>query len=146
MIRHLTERDEALFCTLSDEFYHSDGVLHPVPKEHFHRAFSEMMRSRDYLDCFIIESGGEAAGYGLLVKSYSQEAGGVVVWLDELYIRPEFQSRGLGSEFFGYVFEHYPAARYRLEIEPDNDRARALYERLGFEALPYCQMIREEAD
>ena len=44
------------------------------------------------------------------------------------------------------MFERCPAARYRLEIEPDNDRARALYERLGFEALPYCQMIREKAD
>ena len=143
MIRRVTERDEALFCTLSDEFYHSDGVLHPVPEENFHRAFAEMMRSDDYVQGFILECDGEPAGYALLLKSYSQEAGGVVVWIDELYVRPEFRSRGLGSEFFGFVFERCPAARYRLEIEPENVRARALYEKLGFSELPYAQMIRE---
>ncbi len=145
MIRRLTERDEALFCTLSDEFYHSDGVLHPVPGENFRRAFAEMMRSDAYAEGFILEHDGEAAGYALLLKSYSQEAGGVVVWIDELYVRPEFQSRGLGTEFFNFVFERYPAARYRLEIEPENVRARALYERQGFAELPYVQMVRDEA-
>ena len=143
MIRRVTERDEALFCTLSDEFYHSGGVLHPVPRENFRRAFAEMMRSEDYVLGFILECDGEPAGYGLLLKGYAQEPGGVVVWIDELYVRPEYQSRGLGSEFFNFVFENYPAARYRLEIEPENVRARALYEKLGFTELPYVQMIRE---
>ena len=142
MIRRVTERDEALFCTLSDEFYHSDGVLHPVPRENFHRAFAEMMRSEDYVLGFILECDGEPAGYALLLKGYSQEPGGVVVWIDELYVRPEYRSRGLGTEFFNFVFENYPAARYRLEIEPENVRARALYEKLGFTELPYVQMIR----
>ena len=33
--------------------------------------------------------------------------------------------------------------RFRLEVEPSNRRAQALYERLGFEVLPYTQMVRD---
>ena len=39
--------------------------------------------------------------------------------------------------------ELVPAARYRLEIEPDNVRAEKLYRRMGFEELPYKQMVRD---
>lgn len=141
MIRPITARDEALYYELCDEFYHSEGVLHPIPEAHYRRAFAELMRSDEYLVGFILESGGEAAGYALLVRSYSQEAGGSVIWIDELYLRPAFRSRGLGSELLREVRSRYPAARYRLEIEPDNDRARALYHRHGYEELPYVQMI-----
>ena len=33
--------------------------------------------------------------------------------------------------------------RLRLEIEPDNLRAKKLYLALGYEDLPYAQMIKE---
>ena len=41
-----------------------------------------------------------------------------------------------------YIEKHFPAPRYRLEIEPDNDKARKLYERLGYKFLPYEQMLK----
>ena len=67
-----------------------------------------------------------------------------MVWLEELYIRAEFRSRGLGSEFFRQVTEeNRDARRFRLEVEPENVRAIALYRRLGYENLPYVQMIRD---
>ena len=50
----------------------------------------------------------------------------------------------LMSEFFLYIEQHCPAARYRLEVEPDNPRAIALYERRGFRFIPYLQMIKGE--
>lgn len=77
-------------------------------------------------------------------KTFSQEAGGLVVWLEEGYIREPYRSMGLMSEFFLYIEQHCPAARYRLEVEPDNPRAIALYERKGFRFIPYLQMIKGE--
>ena len=49
---------------------------------------------------------------------------------------------GLGKAFFKYMEENYPAARYRLEIEPENLRAKKLYSSLGYKELPYAQMIK----
>ena len=31
----------------------------------------------------------------------------------------------------------------RLEVEPENERARALYARMGFSDLPYLQMHKD---
>ena len=94
---------------------------------------------------FILEYEGQPAGYGLIAKTFSQEAGGYVYWLEELYILEEFRSKGLGSEFFAYVEEHKEEGvlRFRLEVEEDNTRAAALYERLGYKPLNYKQMMKE---
>ena len=50
--------------------------------------------------------GSKIAGYGLIAKTFSQEAGGMVYWLEELYILEEYRSKGLGSEYFRYMEEH----------------------------------------
>jgi len=39
--------------------------------------------------------------------------------------------------------ENIPAARYRLETEPENEGARRLYARHGYEEFPYLQMVKE---
>lgn len=88
---------------------------------------------------------GKTAGYALLARSFSQEAGGMVTWIEELYIRPEFQGHGLGTAFFQFLEAQNDGTvkRYRLEYEPDNLRGAALYRRLGFTPLTYGQMIKD---
>ena len=130
---------------MASEFYHSPAVLHPVPDAFFERTADETLGSDAYAQIYMLECDGEPAGYGLTAKTFSQEAGGYVIWLEELYIREQFRSRGLGSEFFAYVEKKYAgqAARFRLEVEKDNVRAISLYKRLGYEVLDYTQMIKE---
>ena len=67
------------------------------------------------------------------------------MWLEELYIRPQFRCQGLGKEFFTYVDEKIAPTvkRIRLEIEPDNLRAKKLYLAMGYEDLAYAQMVKE---
>lgn len=142
--RRLEARDRAEFLAMSEEFYTSDAVLHPVPAAYHERAFDELMRSDVYLECYLMESNGAAVGYALLVKAYSREAGGLNIWVDELYLRPAYRGLGAGTAFFSYLESSHPAARYRLEVEPDNERAQNLYRRMGYRPLPYLQMIKGE--
>lgn len=142
MIRRIDPNDRNLFVTLSKEFYSTDAVSHTIPHEYHEKSFDELMRSDEYIECFIFEQDGETAGYALIAKTFSPEAGGVVVWIEELYVREGFRGKGLGKAFFKYMEENYPAARYRLEIEPENLRAKKLYSSLGYKELPYAQMIK----
>ena len=145
MIRAMEQKDRQTYLRLSGQFYASEAVAHAVPEEHFQRTFAEMMRSNAYVLGYLLEEEGEAAGYALLARTFSAEAGGQVVWIEELYITPDFRGRGLGSAFLQYLEEHLPegVTRLRLEIAPDNQGARSLYLRKGFTPLPYEQMVRE---
>ena len=93
MIRKLTPQDKTDFLTLLDEFYHSPAVLHPVPA-HFLNAPTSR-RSRTAL-CGRLppRAGGEARRLRQVSLTWSTEAGGMVVLLEELYLRPEFQGKG----------------------------------------------------
>ena len=146
MIRQLTQNDRQLYITMAKEFYHSDAVLHPIPDAHFERTADEALRSDTYAEIYLFEYEGETAGYGLTAKTFSQEAGGYVWWIEEVYIREQFRSRGLGREFFQYLerSKGQEAARLRLEVEAGNTRAVSLYERLGYEVLDYVQMVKDK--
>ena len=146
MIREIPRNDRDSFLRLSDEFYKSEAVLHDIPAAYHEAAFDELMRSKKYASAYMIEWEGEIVGYLLTAKTYSREAGGLVLWLGEMYMRPAYRSKGLGKEAFAFI-EALAARenirRLRLEVEEDNVRARSLYERLGYRPLEYGQMVKE---
>ncbi len=144
MIRPITKEDRDVYVSLADLFYHSEAVEHPVPPAYYERTFEELMRSEDYLEGFLFEVDREPAGYVLLAKTFSQEAGGMVWWIEELFLLPKFRGNGLGQQFFKWLEERRPqeVKRLRLEVERDNLGAKRLYGRQGYEALPYEQMIK----
>ena len=141
-IRKIGPEDREIFLEMSRDFYASGAVLHNVPEEYHIRAFEELMRSETYARGFILEYGGETAGYALLSLSYSREAGGICLWIEELYLLPPFRGQGGGHEFFRWLEENIPAARYRLETEPENHKAKKLYRSLGYFPLDYEQFIK----
>ncbi len=87
--------------------------------------------------------GGVLAGFCSLSFAFSTEAGGTVLLIEEIYVDEAFRGRGLASEMIAFVRAAYDASvkRYRLEVMPENAAAIRLYERLGFAALPYVQMV-----
>ena len=143
MIRKLTPNDRDCYLRLTEAFYSSDAVMTPIPLAFREQTFTELMRSDTYTSGYLFELDKQPVGYALTAKTYSQEAGGMVVWIEELFILPEYRSRGLGSAFFRYLAEvaEPNAARFRLEVEQENEGAIRLYHRRGFQQLPYDSMV-----
>ena len=137
MIRKIQLKDKSEYMKMAEDFYNSPAVLCPVAKSHFVDTFNELMNSDTYAEAFIFESEKTICGYGLIAKTFSQEAGGMVVWIEEIYVKSEFRNQGLGSEFIEYIKDNIPAKRYRLETEPENIKAQELYKRHGFKHLEY---------
>ena len=144
MIRAIKPADKAVYLEMAKEFYSTDAVISPVAEENFSTTFDEMMKSDRYAVGYIFELDGKTVGYALLAKTFSQEAGGMVIWIEELYIKDGFRSKGLGSEFFRFLESTYGGIkRFRLEVEKENTGAVRLYEKQGFSFFAYDQMIKE---
>jgi len=145
MIRHVEKKDKAIYLEMAKKFYASDVVLAPVPECHFEKTFSLLTEGSPFADAFVFEENGSVVGYALLARTWSQEAGGEVIWIEEIYLEPSARGKGYGSAFFRFLEEQYApeAKRFRLEVEKENEGAVALYERLGFEFFPYDQMRKD---
>lgn len=145
MFREPELKDREILAALMDEFYHSKGVLHPIPKAYIQRTLDALFVQSPFIKAYIIEKNHETAGYALLSLTWSNEGGGLTLWIDELYILPQFQGQGLGNAFFHFLHQEWDGriARFRLETESGNDGARRLYQKMGYESFPYLQMIRE---
>ena len=79
-------------------------------------------------------------GYAMVAKSFSTEFGKPCMWLEDIYVAPEFRDRGIGSMFMSYIQNKYTDAIFRLEVEPENERAVHVYEKCGFVVIPYMEM------
>lgn len=145
-MRQIQKEDRALYMEMVREFYRTDAVDHEIPLQHIENTFEELMGGGSYAQGFILEQDEEAAGYVLLAKTFSQEAGGLVLWIEEIYIRPKYQGKGLGGKVLDELNRVLgdDICRLRLEVEKTNVRAAQLYERQGFSRLAYEQLIKDK--
>ena len=76
-------------------------------------------------------------GYIIISFGYSVEMGGIDAFIDEFYIRENVRGRGMGGEVLRAIMpslaEHGVKALH-LEVGHENENAKRLYTRLGFEA------------
>lgn len=142
MIREINLYDKADFIKMCFDFYNTDGVDHVIPISNIEKTFNLLVKASDFTKAYVYEKNNKLAGYILLALTYSNEAGGTVVWLEEIYVKSEFRSQGIGSELIDFVIDKYKnkAARFRLEITESNIGAKKLYLSKGFKDLSYRQM------
>ena len=76
----------------------------------------------------------QLAGYAILINYWSNEYGGLVLFIDELYVKKEFQGKNIGTDFIQHLIAdvHDEYQSIVLEVLPTNERAFRLYSKLGF--------------
>lgn len=82
----------------------------------------------------IITHAGAVAGYAIIVYFWSNEYGGFVLLLDELFILEEFRGKTIGSKFIKnlVITESGKCKAIFLEVIPSNTRAMKFYQKSGF--------------
>lgn len=130
--------------TMMAQFYSSDAVMHTVDPKYFDLTINLLLQKTPFQQCFVCTYDDNVVGYALIAITYSNEAGGMVAWLDELFIDSAKRGQGIGKLFLSFMQQEYKDfGRFRLEVEDDNERAKSLYRSFGYEMLPYQQMYRE---
>ncbi|WP_075720746.1 GNAT family N-acetyltransferase [Roseburia sp. 499] len=144
-IRPMENRDTEEVLAMMKVFYDSPAILHKASEEVLRRDIRDCVRDVPFVEGFVFEKENKIAGYSMIAKSYSTEYGGICIWIEDLYIKPEYRGSGIGTQFFSYLEEQYGenAVRLRLEVEKDNARAIGVYKKCGYQELSYVQMTKE---
>ena len=109
------------------------------------RALSGILASPAFGRVVAIELESQPIGYYVLTLGYSLEHGGRDAFVDELYLRDAWRSRGIGARALAHaaeLCEQLGVGALHLEVDHVNPRARALYERNGFAAHGRALMTR----
>lgn len=80
---------------------------------------------------FIVADDGETIGGMAFAASSDPEK--KLVMLHQLYVRPECQGQGIGSDLLQEIVDAFPnASTMRIEVETANEKALRFYEKHGF--------------
>ena len=145
-IRKMIREDKNTIIDMMRVFYASPAVLSNGSDEIFEADVENCVNDSPYLEGFVFEKNGEIQGYGMIAKSFSTEFGKPCIWIEDLNLKPEYRGAGIGSKFFEYLEQNYTDCIFRLEVEEENNRAIALYQKKNFHFLPYRQMILDRKE
>lgn len=139
-IEPMTRDHAGEVLSMMREFYASPAVLTNGSEEIFAADIENCLNDSPYLEGYVFTDGGAVVGYSMEAKSFSTEFGRPCVWIEDMYLKPEYRGRGLAARFFTFLEEKYPRAVFRLEAEGENAPALRAYRKSGFEVLPYVEM------
>ena len=126
--------DASLFHQFVFALYEEDIEGEVMTSEKINLTIERLLQYPEQGAIHMVDVGEKTVGYALTINYWSNEYGGNYVSIDEMYILPEFRSKGIASRFLPYLRdERYPeAVAFELQVMPENTRALQLYLRLGF--------------
>lgn len=114
--------------------YAEDEPASPVDAARFPATIEFLIAHPSRGRIVLFREAGVLRGYAVLIPYWSNEFGGTLLFVDELFVTPAARNRGVATRFFGFVANERPfdAVALALEVSPKNAGARRLYESLGF--------------
>lgn len=144
-IKKMEQKDTNEVFEMMRDFYDSPAILHDVSEEVLRRNIDACISDNPFMEGLVFRAHGGIAGYAMLAKSFSTEFGGTCIWIEDLYMKPEYRGGGIGTQFFAYLEKTYQgkAVLLKLEVERGNTWAIEVYKKCGYQELPYMEMIKE---
>jgi GNAT superfamily N-acetyltransferase len=133
-MRLATSKDIPLLVDMMREFYAESGYA--LDCSHATKAFSVLLVEAPLGCAGVIQAEGQDVGYFVLILCYSMEYGGLIAFVDDLFVRPPFRRIGLGTAALAEMRNLCAERRVRaihVETSDDNPAAQALYRKGGFE-------------
>ena len=107
------------------------------------RALEAILASPATGKLFVAREGRRVVAMASLLYTISTAEGGKAALFEDLVVHPDERKRGIGEALLKYVIEQAPAEgilRITLLTDMQNERAQAMYRRVGFVGSPMKPM------
>ena len=128
--------------------YQEDPPGEAMSPQKIQRTVKELSLHPDKGAIIIIRVGDTIVGYAIVIYYWSNEYGGDIACVDELYVKPSWRNRGIGAS----CLTHMASAKapdlkgLQVEITPANMRAFEFYSRQGFTPMANRHLFKKLPD
>lgn len=147
-IRFATEEDVPLLLRFIKELAEYEKLSHEVS------ATEEILRDslfgdRSVAEAMLAHRGDEPAGFALFFHNFSTFLGRPGIYLEDLYVRPEFRGSGIGRALLAYLAKlakERDCGRLEWWVLDWNEPSIGFYESLGAVAMDDWTVYRVTGD
>ena len=133
VVRKASRNDIERLVALMAEFYAEGG--YPLNHRRAAEALAEFVKDDRLGQVWLIQAGSQVVGHVVVTLCFSMEYGGLIAFVDDLFVQQGFRRAGLGTaalaEVRAFCAERGVRALF-VETGPDNVAAQAVYRRAGF--------------
>jgi GNAT superfamily N-acetyltransferase len=132
-VRRAGEQDAEVFLSLVSGLVEFEGY-DPLDETVRQRLLIDAFGERPRFTVLLAEVGGQAVGYALIFETYSTFLAYPKLYLEDLFVRPEYRGRGVGLALFAACSREATArgcVRMEWVVLDWNTPAREFYRRFG---------------
>jgi len=136
LVRGLAEYERLTHLCVSTEADLADALFGPAP-------------AAEALIAHVDDDSQVYAGFALFFHTYSTFQGRRTLWLEDLFVRPEFRGAGLGNRLLvalARIARERRCGRFEWAVLDWNTSAIGFYESLGANVLPEWRLARLTGD
>lgn len=128
-------RDLAAITPMALAFYAEETYDAPMTAAKISRTLQELSEHPAKGQVWVFDGENTVIGYAIIIHYWSNEYGGNIAVIDEIYTLPEWRRRGIARDFIEFIatLPALDAVALMLEVVPTHQGAMAYYQRLGFE-------------
>ena len=141
-VRRLARKDYSEFRGMVHQLHREDPADKQMTPQKVSRTVNQLRNNPAKGRILILEEEGRVVGYAILIFYWSNEYGGDILHIDELYVKPEHRGRGIATTFLKQLHNKSHAVALELEVTPPNKEALQYYKRLGFKETKNLHLMR----
>ena len=133
IMRKASPEDVQRLVALMAEFYAE--AAYPLNRRRAAEAFTALLAEERLGRVWFIQADSRDVGHVIVTLCFSMEYGGLIAFLDDLFVQPAFRRAGLGTAALEEVRAFCAKRGVRavfVETGQDNVAAQGLYRRVGF--------------
>lgn len=133
---------QSLQNLVSKLYLEDSNVSHVQPNVQV--SCQELAAKPDKGQVVIFDADGLVAGYAILIFFWSNEYGGDIIEIDELYVDEIYRRSGVATKFFAWLADAFgeKCAGLSLQVSEQNQSALSFYRKLGFEPSRNQHLIK----
>jgi ribosomal protein S18 acetylase RimI-like enzyme len=132
--RLATLTDLYILLELVQEFHQIEHL--PFDEKLDHDVLEQFLNNASFGQAWLIQRETEVIGYIILTLGFSLEFRGRDAFIDEFYVRPEYQNQGIGTKTLAFIETSLMSLGIRaihLEVDFENPNAQRLYRKTGYQ-------------